>query len=187
MSAPPGISWRRWTPATLSRSSGLRLSASGLIFVAADGEPDLLFVAPLAAAPGVVQALLRTRVPWLYSIAFFCLLALFVFCVVSFIILAAFAFFLAPPTLCLGCAWQLTRNGRPRPENVEYADEWPQPLAGCARPMGTPRRLRVVLIGGSGFPGRRHHGVTRICTARHWVRQVVSPVQSDPFCLRGDV
>ena len=72
-----------------------------------------MFVAPIAAAPGVAQLVTRTPFRPLYSAAFFCVLTLFVFCVVTFIVFVAYAYMLAVPVVCLGVAWRLTRQRTP--------------------------------------------------------------------------
>jgi hypothetical protein len=72
-----------------------------------------VFVAPIAAAPGVAQLVTRTPFRPLYSAAFFCVLTLFLFCVVIFVYLAPFAVMLAAPVVCLGVAWRLTRQRTP--------------------------------------------------------------------------
>ncbi len=72
-----------------------------------------MFVAPIAAAPGVAQLVTGAPVRRLYSAAFFCVLTLFVFCVVTFIVFVAFAYMLAAPAVCLGVAWRLTRQRTP--------------------------------------------------------------------------
>ena len=72
-----------------------------------------MFVAPIAAAPGVAQLVTGGPVRPLYSAAFFCVLTLFLFCVVIFVYLAPFAVMLAPPVVCLGVAWRLTRQRTP--------------------------------------------------------------------------
>ena len=72
-----------------------------------------MFVALIAAAPGVAQLVTGAPVRPLYSAVFFCVLTLFLFCVVIFVYLAPFAVMLAPAVVCLGVAWRLTRQRTP--------------------------------------------------------------------------
>ncbi|MBM3663867.1 MAG: hypothetical protein FJW94_13515 [Actinobacteria bacterium] len=110
---PRTAALQRWLPVVLSIGSGLWLFGAAGLFIAAGGEPYLLFVAPIAAAPGVAQLVTGAPVRPLYSAAFFCVLTLFVFCVVTFIVFVAFAYMLAAPAVCLGVAWRLTRQRTP--------------------------------------------------------------------------
>jgi len=102
---------QRWLPAVLSIGSGLWLFIATGLFIAAGGGPYLLFVAPIAPAPGVAQLVTRSPSRALYSAAFFYVFAAFVFTVVAFIIYASFA--LVAPAVCLGVAWRLTRQRTP--------------------------------------------------------------------------
>jgi hypothetical protein len=98
----------------LSIVSGLWLFwAAAVLFIDAGYGARLTFVVPIAAAPGVAQLVTRTLFRPLYSVAFFCVLTLFVFCVVFFIVFVAFAVILAPAVVCLGVAWRLTRQRTP--------------------------------------------------------------------------
>lgn len=114
VSSPRTTAWRRWLPVVLSIGSGLWLFwAAAVLFIDAGYGARLMFVAPIAAAPGVAQLVTRTPFRPLYSAAFFCVLTLFVFCVVFFIVFVAFAYMLAPAVVCLGVAWRLTRQRTP--------------------------------------------------------------------------
>ncbi|MCX6526137.1 MAG: hypothetical protein NTX58_15445 [Actinobacteria bacterium] len=113
MSSPQAAGWRRWLPVVLSIGSGLWLFGAAGLFIDAGYGAHLMFVAPIAAAPGVAQLVTRTPFRPLYSAAFFCVLTLFVFCVVTFIVFVAFAYMLAPAVVCLGVAWRLTRQRTP--------------------------------------------------------------------------
>ena len=113
VSSPQAAGWRGWLPVVLSIGSGLWLfGAAGLAFHWF-GAPHLVFVALIAAAPGVAQLVTRTPFRPLYSAVFFCVLTLFLFCVVIFVYLAPFAVMLAAPVVCLGVAWRLTRQRTP--------------------------------------------------------------------------
>ena len=72
-----------------------------------------MFVAAIAAAPGVAQLVTGAPIRPLYSAVFICVLTLFVFCVVTFIVFVAYAYMLAAPAVCLGVAWRLTRQRTP--------------------------------------------------------------------------
>ncbi len=113
VSSPRTTAWRRWLPVVLSIVSGLWLFGAAGLFIAAGYGPHLMFVAPIAAAPGVAQLVTGGPVRPLYSAAFFCVLTLFVFCVVTFIVFVAYAYMLAVPVVCLGVAWRLTRQRTP--------------------------------------------------------------------------
>jgi len=104
---------QRWLPAVLSIGSGLWLFIATGLFIAAGGGPYLLFVAPIAPAPGVAQLVTRSPSRALYSAAFFYVFAAFVFTAVTFIVFASFAIVLAAPAVCLGVAWRLTRQRTP--------------------------------------------------------------------------
>ena len=97
----------------LSIGSGLWLFGAAGLFIAADGPPHLVFVAAIAAAPGVAQLVTGAPIRPLYSDVFICVLTLFVFCVVIFVYFAPFAVMLAAPAVCLGVAWRLTRQRTP--------------------------------------------------------------------------
>ena len=113
VSSPRTTGWRRWLPVVLSIGSGLWLfGAAGLAFHWFRA-PHLVFVALIAAAPGVAQLVTGAPVRPLYSAVFFCVLTLFLFCVVIFVYLAPFAVMLAPAVVCLGVAWRLTRQRTP--------------------------------------------------------------------------
>jgi hypothetical protein len=113
VSSPRTTAWRRRLPVVLSIGSGLWLFGAAGLFIAADGPPHLVFVAAIAAAPGVAQLVAGAPIRPLYSAVFFCVLTLFVFCVVIFVYFAPFAVMLAAPAVCLGVAWRLTRQRTP--------------------------------------------------------------------------
>lgn len=114
--SPRTAALQRWLPAALSIGSGLWLVVAAALFIAADSGAHLIFVAPVAAAPGVAQLVTRSPIRPLYSAAFFGVFTLFAFCVVTFIVFVAYAYMLAAPALCLGVAWRLTRQQTPPAE-----------------------------------------------------------------------